>query len=1127
MEDSMTPSRRLPALVLLSIVVTALAAPPSAAGQGAVRAWEEQVTLPSYRLGPADLNPMFYTGASYQGAQRRIYPYPLMDHLTSQREEETFTALYLENEYVKLSILPEIGGRLFSAVDKTNGYDFFYRQHVIKPALIGMLGAWISGGVEWCVFHHHRNTTHMPVDYAIIENPDGSKTIWFGETERRHRMRWIIGITLRPGKSYLEATVKMFNRTAQPHSILYWANVAVHVNDDYQVIFPPSTQVATYHAKNDFVHWPIGRGRYHGHDYTDVDLSWWKNHPRSVSCFAWDLQEDFMGGYDHGKQAGVVHVGNHHVVCGAKLWEWAPGSIWDTQVLTDADGPYAELMVGAFSDNQPDYSWIKPYEVKTFKQCWYPIRDIGGFKKANLDAAVNLQLQDGKARVGFHVTSEFQGAKASLTAGERILFDETVDVAPAQPFRRQVAVPARIEETDLNVSLATADGRTLIAYRPAEHGDIKDLPDVVTPPPAPKEIETIEQLYLTGLRIEQIHNPSVDPLDYYEEALRRDPDDSRTNTIVGVNYNKRGLYAKAEEHLRRAVARVSAEYTRPGNTEAHYQLGLALKGQGRFDEAYDAFYRATWDYAFHSAGYCQLAALSCRRGEYRQALEQIDRALATNGLNTKALNVKAAILRRLGRPDEAGKIAQNVLSADPLDLFALNELHLALRESGSRAEAEKMLRPVHRKTRRDAQPYLELAADYMECGFWDEAISVLSRPLADKSHAASTHPMVHYYLGYLHEQNGQHEKAAQYYASAARMPSDYCLPFRLESIGVLEAALEADPNDARAYYYLGNLLYDVQPERAVSLWRESIARDDTLAIVHRNLGWAASRLENDPQKAIAHYEKALSLMRDDARHYLELDDLYERANTPPERRLAMLERNERLVQQRKPLLIRQIALLTQVGQYQKAIDLLADNQFYVSEGGGRELHDAYVDAHLLRGLEYARQGNHDKALEHFQRASEYPDNLALERPQNDRRAPQVAYYTAIGLAATGRTEEAMDSFRKSARQEVPADWLEARYYQLLSLRKLGRTEESDEILEALIASGARGLAGDGQVDFFAKFGEQETRQTRRADAHYVLGLGLVRQGQVDEAKNQFEQAINYNAGHTWARHQLSELNRRE
>ena len=367
-----------------------------AADPSGVRISEQPMVIPTYGSDPRIRIQSSTLTSLIKGAQKRVYPYALQDHLIHDRKDKTYTRLRLENEFVQLCVLPELGGRLFAATDKTNDYDSFYRQHVIKPALIGMLGAWISGGVEWCAFHHHRNTTFMPVDYTLAENDDGSKTIWFGETERRHRMKWLIGLTLYPDRSYIEATIKFFNRTSQPHSILYWANVAVHANDDYQVVFPPSVQVATYHSKIDFTHWPISQGRYRGYDYSGKNISWWKSSPVSNSFFAWDLQEDFMGGYDHGRGAGVVHVGNHHVVCGAKLWEWGTGShgrAWD-KILTDEDGPYAELMVGAFSNNQPDYSWIKPHEVKTVKQYWYPIQDIGGFKNANLNGAVNLDLRD-------------------------------------------------------------------------------------------------------------------------------------------------------------------------------------------------------------------------------------------------------------------------------------------------------------------------------------------------------------------------------------------------------------------------------------------------------------------------------------------------------------------------------------------------------------------------------------------------------------------------------------------------------------------------------------------------------------------------------------------------------------
>jgi tetratricopeptide (TPR) repeat protein len=1096
-----------------------------ALGQSSVRVWEEALILPTYRLDPPDLNPMFYEHESYQGAKKKIYPYPFQDRVTNIRQQKTYKALYLENDYIKLSILPELGGRLFSAVDKTNNYEIFYHQHVIKPALIGMLGAWISGGIEWCVFHHHRSTTYMPVDYTLAENPNGSKTIWFGELERRHRMKWIIGVTLYPDKSYMEATVRLFNRSAVPHSILYWANVAVHANDDYQVIFPPSVQVATYHSKNDFSHWPVSNEVYRGVDYKGLDLSWWKNHPEPVSFFTWDLKEDFSGGYDHGKHAGVVHVGSHHIVSGAKLWEWSPGPrgrMWD-KILTDADGPYAELMVGAYSDNQPDYSWIKPYEVKTFKQYWFPVRDIGGFKNANTNAAVNLELKSNNiTKIGFCTTSQHSGAKVLLKAGNKLLLEQRVKIGPGRPFTREVTVPVGTKEDDLKVSLLSSSNATLITYQPVKAKYNPELPEVVKAPPPPNDIENIEQLYLTGLRLQQIHNPRVDPYAYYEEALRRDPGDSRTNTILGINYTKRAMFEQAEQKLRKAIERISAEYTRPGHTEAYYHLGLVLRAQGKFDEAYDVLYRATWDSAFHSAAYYQLAELSCRKKDFTSALEQIVRSLSTNALNSKALSIKATVLRKLGKFKQAKQVALDVIDADPLDFLAMNELYLA--ESGlrSKTRAKKALANLTKKIRNEAESYLELAVDYGNCGLWDEAIEVLLRPVKSKMSFAGTYPVVYYYLGYFYRQKGNTPEASQYFSMATKMSTDYCFPFRLESIEVLNAAIKHNPSDARACYYLGNLLYDLQPQEAIKLWEKSRSIDDSFATVHRNLGWAYYRTQENMRKAIDCYEKAIACNSKEPRLYVELDRLYEDENIPLLKRLVLLEKNHQTVVKRNDSFLREIMVLVLVGRYDEAINFLANNHFHVREGGGG-IHDVYVDGHLLRGLSYFNNKKFNKALGDFKKASEYPENLSVGRPKNDRRAPHVAYCIGTAYEALGDTEKAVEFYRRTADQKVSSRRSEARFYLGLCLSKLGQKDKAKKIFEELIDTAKEKLSQEAAVDVFAKFGQQQTETARKASAHYALGLGYLGTGMRNKARVEFEKAVKLNVSHVWAKAQLAEL----
>jgi tetratricopeptide (TPR) repeat protein len=387
---------------------------------------------------------------------------------------------------------------------------------------------------------------------------------------------------------------------------------------------------------------------------------------------------------------------------------------------------------------------------------------------------------------------------------------------------------------------------------------------------------------------------------------------------------------------------------------------------------------------------------------------------------------------------------------------------------------------------------------------------------------ASTYPLVYYYLGYLAEQRGRPKEATEYFAQGAKMPPDYCFPFRLETVPVLEAALRSDPSDARALYYLGNLLFEIQPERAMECWGKSKELDDRFATVHRNLGWGHYRFRNDIAKAISGYEEAIACDNRDPRLLLELDALYEFGNVAPERRLAALEKNHETVLKRKESLIREIAVLVLCGKYDKAIDYLAGNFFHVREGGG-EIHDIYVDAHLLKGLQCLATKQSAEALGHFRKASEYPENLSVGRPKNDRRAPQVEYYIGVALEALGDGAAARQSFQLAADQADTGEWPETQFYQALCWEKLGVKEKATAVFDRLIELGRRGVEQGEPADFFAKFGEQETRQARRASAHYTLGLGLLGKGDPEQAKQQFEQAVKLNVGHVWALQQLSQF----
>ena len=426
-----------------------------------VKAWEGTLDLPTYLLDPAEKAPVFDRDWSYQRARRSVYPYALNDNMTRNREVVTYQALYLENEYVKLCVLPAIGGRLFYAIDKTNGYDIFYHQDCVKPANVGMTGAWISGGVEWNVFHHHRQTSHVPCDWRIVDDPDGSKTIWLGETEYRQRMQWAIGITLHPGISYIEISGRLMNATQNNNSMLYWSNVSTGVDSTYQIIFPQSTEFVQFHCKNSMAHWPITAEPYNGtEEYRDgIDAEWWAAHPCGNSMFIFDQKEDYIAGYDHGKDAGTMLAGNHNINKGGKFWSWGPNSKWDTKILTENAGHYIELMQGAYSDNQPDYNWNFPYESKEFSQYWYGIRNIGGVKAGGRDAAMNMEIgEDGKVMVAVNATSRRQGLRVEVSRAGAPVYSKTFSVAPDSPFRDSFDAGKGVEDVELTMTLYNEKG---------------------------------------------------------------------------------------------------------------------------------------------------------------------------------------------------------------------------------------------------------------------------------------------------------------------------------------------------------------------------------------------------------------------------------------------------------------------------------------------------------------------------------------------------------------------------------------------------------------------------------------------------------------------------------------------
>ncbi|MDR1356654.1 MAG: DUF5107 domain-containing protein [Tannerellaceae bacterium] len=1097
------------------LTMAAVLAAPLACGQ--VNISQKALILPTYEIGAPDANPVFFTGRVYQGAQGHIYPYPLYDILTDEKVDKTYNALYVENEYINVCVLPEIGGRILSATDKTNGYEIFYRQTGIKPALIGMLGAWLSGGVEWNFPHHHRPSSYMPIDWRLEENADGSKTIWVGETELRHRIKWSVGVTVYPGRSWVEARVRIMNRTPFVQSMLYWANVSVHTNRDYEVIFPPSTQFGTDHSKVAFTRWPfdeVSRG-----SGEDVNLAWWKNFTASSrSIFAWNFDDDFLAGYDHAKEAGTVHVANHHIVGGKKFFLWgnnSGGAMWD-KMLSDDDGDYLELMVGAYSDNQPDYSWIGPGETREFTQRWYPVREIRSVKNATDDAAVNLErIASDRIFIGLNASAKFTGAKVLLTSNGEALFEQSISIDPATPFTREVNIPAAVEDTALRISLTDAGGKELVAYSPVVLEE-KPLPGIVEPSKPASEYKTVEELYLAGLRVEQFHNARLDPMDFYREALSRDPGDARVNTVVGVRHLRKGEWKEAEAHLQKAIARLSKDYTTVKDPEAHYYLGYLYQTQKRYKEAADAYWKATWYPTFQHPAYVALAQIASVEGDYARALELITQALYVGGRDTKAIAFKAWLLRQTGRTVDAEALIKQALAIDPLDYWSQAEQSFLSGEGASFiAQADD--------NRGDGlvrlQELLELSLDYGNIGAYGEAARLLDEAAkAGEPYASS--PLVYYYGGYFNLLSGNEEVAAQLFSRASTKPSAYCFPSRLEELYILGAALQMNPADSKGAFYMGNLCYYLeQKDKGIAYWEAAVKAEPSFARASRNLGFGYAQT-GEAAKAIASYEQSIKADAGDPRVFLELDQLYEQSGKAAKDRLALLEKNRATTLRHDDAVIRLLTLYNETGSYDKALKILSDRHFHVWEGGG-QVHGVYVDARLLKGLRLLDSKRYAAAIREFAAADLYPDNLEVGRPDGGGHSIKGFYYMAEAYKRIGDAAKATAAYETASGEgqasRRPLLLTDNTYFRAQALKELGKTGEAGALIRSLKEEVNNQLSSPASVDEFSKFGEDGSRAERLANLHYLKGLVHLYEGDSSAARAEFAQSLRMNQNLVWAK----------
>lgn len=1092
---------------------------PTVHEKGVVRAWEETVMLPTYAVGEEEKNPIFLEKRVYQGSSGAVYPYPVIEKIFDNKQDRPYRALFIENEYIKLMILPELGGRLQMAYDKVKNRHFVYYNQVIKPALVGLLGPWISGGIEFNWPQHHRPSTFKPTDYSIEEHSDGSMTVWCNEVERMFRTKGMHGFRLYPGKAYVEINIKIYNGTAFPQTFLWWANPAVTVNDAYKSVFPPDVHAVFDHGKRDVSSFPIATSIYYKHDYSPgVDISKYKNIPVPTSYMAVKSRYDFVGGYEDDINAGLLHVADHHISPGKKQWTWGCGDFglaWDRN-LTDEDGPYIELMTGVYTENQPDFSWLQPYEEKRWTQYFMPYSSVGYVKNATKDAVVNVEVENGMATVDLYMTSEFENLGILLKSnyGE-ILIDDRASVSPQKPYKRSVDSGKLLPE-EIIFELTASDGRILLTYC-AEKPMIKPIPNPANAPCKPQDIDSTEQLYLTGLHLEQYRHATYDPLDYYFEALRRESCDERCNNAVGLIYMRRGQFAKAESYFHRAVETLTERNSNPYDGEPYYNLGLNLKMQGKWDEAYECFAKSAWNAAWQDPAYLEIARIDYRNKRFSAALGNAERSLVRNWHNHKARQLKVSALRKMGRTEEALKWITDSLEIDSFNMGCRFEKYLITKD-------EVFLDEMNRLMRFCPHTYIEYALDFAAAGMFEEGEALLLQCITD---GENTYPMVYYTLGYLASRLGRAAQAREYFRKAAKMPFAGCFPNRIEDVLILSEAMEINPEDAKAPYYLGNFWYAArQYGKAIECWEKSAELDDRFPSAFRNLSLAYYNKLNDKETAKALLERAFELDETDARIFMELDQLYKRLGVSPVERLKNLEKYLPLVEQREDLLIERITLYNFLRHYEKALELIDSCKFHPWEGGEGKVTGQYVQCRIGLAKQAIDANDFERALVLLKETEKYPPHLGegklINAEEND-----VYYYKAIAYRGLGDENNARACLEKAVTgmQEPRQAFFyndpqpDRIYFQGQAWRAAGNEEKACECFNKLISHGEKYLFENCEIDYFAvslpelAIWEEDLNKRNRIHCNYVMALGHLGLNQTDKAEEFFEKVAKEDANH--------------
>lgn len=974
------------------------------------KAYEDTLMIPTYNLKKENRNPCF----DYQYGIAYIYPYPLLDDFGTEAQEKHFRALHIENRYLKVTVLPELGGRVYSVFDKMSKREVFYKNTIIKFAPLAIRGAFFSGGIEINFPVGHNVTTTEPVNWELRENEDGSASLSYGALEHISRMRWIVTLTLYPDRCALAQDVQIQNPSNLPGRYFYWCTPACEANEQTEFIYP-FKRCRSYMWDGE-VSWPNVRvdltplgGKLETYVgvptwpskqlHKPIDIHWEKNIINQVSIFGSHPEEDYYGVWQHSGDYGYAHFSDHHDIAGMKHWSWGNSgmSLMTQTSLTDDGSRYAETQCGLM-ENQHDFDFLLPNTTRRWREWWLPIRGIGGLTCASAELAACIRIsksqQPNHADLSIAICSVRVHKKISviISSNSKNLLEKSRAIKPEEPWRITETIrTVAIANYPVKLTILDENGIEILSYTQKREVDVKNTPEFT-------EIvkqDTAEDYFQLGLAHEKLEHRE-EAMKSYQNALSIDNRHGLSHLHLGLMHYRAAHFQLAADHVKQAVE--------AGVMEANYYLGNLMLIEGKLQVAVLYFRAVPTNTPFSSSALCSLGAISLRRLDFHKASQFLKAAMLEDGNSSTASLLYAISLRLLDKKDEAHLQLLEVIQKDPLNHVAYRELMLV---APNQAKSLQYRTKLTQLLADDCQFVIDLACFYIRAGLVDDARSILIEGFEEWNY-----PMLAYLLYDLFKEMGNVSEAEEWLDKASRGDPDFVFPSRLEEIEVLRRVIQEKPEDHKAKYYLGNFLYAHQRfEEAIQLWEAAVEGMESFDVLYRNLGLAYWNRSNDSSRAIYCFEKAIELNSLNQDLYIHLDDLY-KAQKLVGKRQALLEKVRQLSEPRHDVQKRMITMLVELDCYEEAIRKL-NSEIFMPLEMDQSFRHSYVRAFIKRAEASLKSGRAEEAIKDYKKAMEYPSNVGVGKPVVGTNA-EILYLLGCTYETIGQIDEAIASWRESA-----------------------------------------------------------------------------------------------------------------